>query len=115
MAVASLIPLGGTALIWGPGAILLWMQGRPGAAIFLALWGFVVVSFLADNVLRPFLIKGEGEQNTLVVFLGVFGGIPAFGLLGIFLGPLVLSLLFTLIETLRRIASPRPEIAPAEP
>lgn len=115
MAVASLIPLGGTALIWGPGAILLWMQGRPGAAIFLALWGFVVVSFLADNVLRPFLIKGEGEQNTLVVFLGVFGGIPAFGLLGIFLGPLVLSLLFTLIETLRRIASPRPETAPAEP
>ena len=97
MAVLSLLPVGGTALVWGPGAIACWLQGRPGMAVFLAIWGLVVVSTLADNVLKPLLIGGTTELSTLVVFLGVFGGLGAFGLLGLFIGPMVLAFGLTLL------------------
>ncbi|MEO6324994.1 MAG: AI-2E family transporter [Thermoanaerobaculia bacterium] len=101
MGILSLLPIGGTAIVWAPGAIWLWLDGRHGPAIFLALWGIIVTSFVADNVLKPWLIGGTGELNTLVVFLGVFGGLSAFGLLGIFIGPLALALAATLLEMLR--------------
>jgi predicted PurR-regulated permease PerM len=78
MAILSLLPVGGTAIVWLPGAIYLWAAGRHGSAIFLLAWGMVVSSFLADNVLRPMLIRGTAELSTLVVFLGVFGGLAAF-------------------------------------
>ena len=101
MAVLSLLPVGGTALVWGPGAIACWFQGRPGMAAFLAIWGVVVVSTLADNVLKPILIGGRTELSTLVVFLGVFGGLGAFGILGLFIGPMVLAVGLTLLRILR--------------
>jgi predicted PurR-regulated permease PerM len=104
MAVFSLLPIGGTAIVWAPGAIALWFSGRHGTAIFLVVWGIVVASFLADNVLKPLLIRGEGEMDTLVVFLGVFGGIPAFGLLGVFIGPVALAMGVTLVKVLGRAA-----------
>ncbi len=105
MAIFSLLPVGGTALIWLPGAVYLWAADHRGAAIFLFVWGVVVASFLADNVLRPMLIRGAEELSTLVVLLGVFGGLAAFGLLGIFIGPVVLVLGTTLIQVMRRAAS----------
>jgi predicted PurR-regulated permease PerM len=101
MAVLSLLPVGGTALVWGPGAVACWLQGRSGMAVFLAIWGIVVVSTLADNILKPLLIGGTTELSTLVVFLGVFGGLGAFGLLGLFIGPMVLAFSITLVEILR--------------
>ena len=104
MAVLSLLPVGGTAIAWFPGAIYLYSAGRPGSAAFLFLWGLVVTSILADNVLRPMLIRGAEELSTLVVFLGVFGGLAAFGLLGIFIGPVALALAVTLLGTMRRAA-----------
>lgn len=110
MAVLSLLPVGGTALVWGPGAVACWLQGRPVAAVFLAVWGLVVVSTLADNVLKPLLIGGGTQLSTLVVFLGVFGGLGAFGLLGLFIGPMVLAFGLTLVailrESTRRPAAP---------
>jgi predicted PurR-regulated permease PerM len=101
MAVLSLLPVGGTAIVWGPGAIACWLQGRPGMAVFLAIWGVVVVSTLADNVLKPLLIGGSSQLSTLLVFLGVFGGLGAFGLLGLFIGPMVLAFGLTLLQILR--------------
>ncbi len=103
MAVLSLLPIGGTALVWIPGAIALAAQGRTGAAIFLFAWGIVAVA-TTDNFLKPLLIRGGGELTTLVVFLGVFGGIAAFGLLGVFIGPIVLATGLTLLEAMRRAA-----------
>ncbi len=103
MAIFSLLPIGGTALVWMPGSIALYLQGRTGAAAFLFVWGLVAVA-TADNYLKPLLIKGEGELTTLVVFLGVFGGIAAFGLLGVFIGPIVLATAQTLLEAMRRAA-----------
>jgi len=104
MAVLSLLPIGGTAIVWAPGAIFLWLTGHHGAALFLAAWGAVVTSFLADNVLKPLLIRGAGELDTLVVFLGVFGGLSAFGLLGLFIGPITLAVAIMLLQVLRSSA-----------
>jgi predicted PurR-regulated permease PerM len=104
MAVLSLLPVGGTAIVWLPGAIYLWAAGRHGSAIFLFIWGVVVASFLADNVLRPMLIRGVEELSNLVVFIGVFGGLAAFGLLGVFIGPVALVLASALLTVMRREA-----------
>ncbi|MCL4807501.1 MAG: AI-2E family transporter [Thermoanaerobaculia bacterium] len=106
MAVLSLLPVGGTALVWAPGVVACWLQGRHGMAAFLAIWGIVVVSTLADNVLRPLLIGGATQLSTLVVFLGVFGGLAAFGLLGLFIGPMVLAFGLTLLQLLREAVHP---------
>ena len=112
MAVLSLLPIGGTALLWLPGAAVLAFQGRAGAAIFLVVFGALAVASV-DNVLKPLLIKGGGELNTLTVFLGVFGGLAAFGLLGVFIGPIALATAQTLLETLRRRARSESEETPA--
>jgi len=108
----SLLPIGGTAFVWLPGAAVLALQGRSGAALFLFLWGAAAVASV-DNFLKPILIKGGGEMTTLVVFLGVFGGIAAFGLLGVFIGPIVLAMAQTFIETLRRLSREAAGEAPA--
>jgi len=104
MGVCSLLPVGGTAIVWLPGAIYLFATGHRGSAVFLFAWGVVVASFLADNVLRPMLIRGVDELSTLVVFLGVFGGLAAFGLLGVFIGPVALVLATTLLTVMRQAA-----------
>jgi predicted PurR-regulated permease PerM len=81
--LASFVPLGGTALVWAPCALVLVAQGRTTAAILLALWGLIGVSS-ADNFLRPILISGRAQI--------------AFGLVGLFVGPVILSLALALIE-----------------
>ena len=93
----ALIPMVGTAAVWGLGAIYLATQGDYGHAIFLAIWGALVVS-MADNVLRPLLISGRADVPTLAVFIGVIGGLSAFGFIGLFLGPIVLGLLIALFR-----------------
>jgi predicted PurR-regulated permease PerM len=105
MAVLSLLPIGGSAIVWLPGGLWLWTTGHHGAAIFLLLWGTLVTSFLCDNVLRPLLIRGADELSTVVVFLGVFGGLATFGLLGIFIGPMALATFASLLGVMRRRAS----------
>jgi predicted PurR-regulated permease PerM len=106
MAIFSLLPIGGTAIVWLPGGIWAWTQGHPGTAIFLLLWGLLAVSLFSDTVLRPRLVRGSEELSTLVVFFGVFGGLPAFGLLGIFIGPIALALALTLLGAMRRRINP---------
>jgi predicted PurR-regulated permease PerM len=94
--ILSLLPVGGTAFVWVPGAIALGAQGRWGWAIALALWGLLVVGTV-DNVLRPALISGRARISTLPVFFGVLGGIAAFGVVGMFLGPIVIALALALL------------------
>lgn len=95
--ILALIPMVGPALLWVPAAIWLAIQGHHGHAVFLALWGAVVVS-LVDNLLRPLLISGRAEVPTLAVFVGVMGGLAAFGFIGLFVGPIVLGLLVALFR-----------------
>lgn len=96
-AVVALLPIGGTALIWGPATIVLVTQGRYGAALFLLLWGALLVC-LIDNFLKPLLISGRAEVPTLAAFLGVLGGLAAFGPIGMFLGPVILALTIALVR-----------------
>jgi predicted PurR-regulated permease PerM len=96
-ALLSLLPIGGTALVWVPAALYLLAQGRYGAAIFLTIWGALLVG-LMDNLLRPLLISGRAEIPTLAVFLGVVGGLSAFGPVGLFLGPVLLAMTLALLR-----------------
>jgi predicted PurR-regulated permease PerM len=90
MAFASLIPFVGTALIWVPAALYLLVTGEWGWALFLALWGVVVVGSV-DNFLRPLLMQGA-SMNTVVVFFSLIGGLQVFGLMGLIYGPLIFSI-----------------------
>lgn len=95
-ALLSVVPFGGTALVWVPAVALLLFQGRYGAAIVLAAFGVVVST--VDNFLKPFLISGRAVLPTLAVFIGVLGGLIAFGVIGMFLGPVVIALAIALVD-----------------
>jgi predicted PurR-regulated permease PerM len=101
-ALLGLLPFGGTAIVWGPAALVLAIQGRWGAAIFMLVWGTILVS-LVDNVVRPMLVSGRANVGTLTVFIGVLGGLAAFGAIGLFLGPVVLALIIALIRFMLEI------------
>jgi predicted PurR-regulated permease PerM len=96
-AVASLIPFVGTALVWVPAVGVLFLQGRWIAALFLAAWSVAVVSS-ADNVVRPLFISGRAQISTLPVFLGLLGGVTAFGPIGLVVGPVVVALTLALLR-----------------
>lgn len=95
-AVLSVVPFGGTALVWVPAVIVLMFQGSYVQAGVLLAFGVVVSS--VDNFLKPMLISGKSPLPTLAVFIGVIGGLAAFGLIGLFLGPVVIALVLALIE-----------------
>lgn len=96
-ALFALVPFVGPVIVWGPGALYLASQGAHGHAIFLTLWGTIAVG-MVDNFLRPLLISGRAEVPTLAVFVGVMGGLQAFGFIGLFVGPIVLGLLVALFR-----------------
>jgi predicted PurR-regulated permease PerM len=95
-ALLSMLPVGGAAFVWIPAVAVLFFEGHWGMAIFLLAWGLMIGGL--DNVLRPLLISGRARISALAVFVGVMGGIPAFGAIGVIAGPVVLSLVLVLIE-----------------
>jgi len=95
--VASIIPLIGTTIVWVPATLYLGLTGRWGAALFMLVWSVAVVSS-ADNVIRPLFISSRAKITTLPVFIGLLGGIGAFGAIGIFLGPVIIALVLALFE-----------------
>jgi predicted PurR-regulated permease PerM len=96
-ALFSLVPVVGTALIWLPWTIYLLASGSVVRAIIFAILQIVLVGG-ADNVLRPLLIEGRVKMHTLVVFFSILGGIGYFGILGMFIGPLVFAIAITFME-----------------
>lgn len=86
----------GPALVLLPAIIWLYTDGRVGWATFLLVWSLVVVSI--DNFLRPMLIKQGADLPMLLILAGVIGGMFAFGMVGIFIGPVVLAVAFTLLQ-----------------
>jgi predicted PurR-regulated permease PerM len=98
-AVLSVVPFGGTALVWVPALLALLIQGRYGQAAGMLAVGLIVSS--VDNFLKPFLISGRSPLPTVAVFIGVLGGLAAFGLIGLFVGPVVIALVLALLEFAR--------------
>ncbi len=102
MFIFAIIPFVGTALVWVPGSLYLFASGQYGAAMTLAFWGLAIVSTV-DNFLRPIFISEGSKVHILIVFVGVVGGLATLGFLGIFLGPLVMTLFFFCLDAYRRI------------
>ncbi len=95
-AIASVLPLVGSALVWVPGSIVLFALGNVGQAAGLAIFGAVVVSNI-DNVMRPLVSKRVGNLHPLTTLLGAFAGIEYIGLIGVLLGPLAITWFFELM------------------
>jgi predicted PurR-regulated permease PerM len=92
----ALVPMLGTPVVWVPAVLWLAAQQRWGAAAFLLAWSIFVVTI--DNFLRPWLVAGRAEVRALTVFIGVLGGVTAFGPIGVIAGPLVLALILALVR-----------------
>ncbi|QPV64137.1 AI-2E family transporter [Halosimplex litoreum] len=95
----SLLPLIGASVVWIPVVVYLAVTGQTAAAVGLTVYGAVVVSG-SDNVVRPFAMRRGARLNPALLVVGIFGGIAAFGFLGLFVGPVVLGLAKTVVELL---------------
>ena len=88
--VIALIPFG-TPFAWGAVSVWLLSQGYNAEGIGLALWGILVISWV-DNLIRPIVISGATKIPFIIIFIGVLGGLTAFGFVGLFIGPVVLAI-----------------------
>ncbi len=104
MFLFAMLPFVGTPIVWGPGVIYLFVQGHSKQGVILLLWGLLVVSSI-DNLLRPMFISEGSKVHILLVFVGILGGLATWGFLGLFLGPLVLSLAVFFLHVYRLIVS----------
>jgi predicted PurR-regulated permease PerM len=95
-ALAALLPGAGTGFVLIPAILYLGLDARWGAALFLGVWGVGIA--ICDNLLRPYLTRQHAPVSTLVVFVGIIGGVVAFGLIGLVLGPVLLSLMVALLR-----------------
>ena len=98
--VFSILPVLGSGLVWGPGAIALVLDHRPGAAVLLALWGILIIGNI-DYVIRPMVSRRWAHIHPLVTLIGALVGVPYLGLLGLLIGPLAVSYFFELIQMYR--------------
>jgi predicted PurR-regulated permease PerM len=104
--IASVIPLIGSTLVWGPITVGLFVSGHPVKGVILAVLGFGVISTV-DNVLRPIYARmGALKMPTVLLFVAVFGGIAAVGAWGAILGPLVLRLWMEAVAVRRETEEP---------
>ncbi|ADD06510.1 UPF0118 family membrane protein [Natrialba magadii ATCC 43099] len=99
MVILSLVPLIGAPLVWIPASIYLVVIGEPLLAAGLAVYSAIVVG-VSDDYLRPVVVDRYAEISPAVIILGVLGGIYAFGIMGLFFGPVVVGALITVIEVL---------------
>jgi predicted PurR-regulated permease PerM len=97
----ALVPAIGAATVCLFAAALLVLTGHLYMAAFLAVWGFAVVG-LVDNVVKPYLIRGGVEMAGAVVFFALIGGIGAFGMIGVLVGPLAVALFLALLRMYQR-------------
>ena len=105
-AVLSMLPMVGAAVVWVPAAIYLFISASMGdrsyvGAIFLVIWGITSVS-LVDNVIRTWTMRGNAHLPAIPLLISVIGGMDAFGFIGLVIGPLVFSLLMSVIDIYKR-------------
>jgi predicted PurR-regulated permease PerM len=101
MMVVALLPVGGTALVWGPIGLVLLATGKTTEGLFLLSWGAFLVGTI-DNVIRPKLCSARMTLHPLLVFLSMFGGLAVFGMMGLLVGPLIASLFMAMVRIYRR-------------
>jgi predicted PurR-regulated permease PerM len=94
--ILALLPAGGAAIVWIPGMLYLGATGSWGMFTFLLIWGVIVST--SDNFLRPILVSRYAPVSAFTVFVGVVGGIAAFGAIGIVVGPVFLALVAAILD-----------------
>ena len=94
-------------VVWGGAAVWLFGQDQQGWGIFLIVWGLIVT--MMDNVIKPWLIGFGVAMPMSLTILGVFGGFVAFGFLGLFIGPTLIAVGFTLLEAWSGAPAAQPE------
>ncbi len=99
-AMVSVLPVVGSALVWVPGTIVLLMAGKTGMAIFFLVWCAALVANI-DNLVRPLIVMATLPVSGLLIFIAILGGIQAFGLIGVFVGPVTLAVGLALLRMLR--------------
>ncbi len=107
MALLSIIPAVGPALVWIPASIYLIATGSWIAGVMLIVFGAIVIG-LADNVLRPMLVGRDTRLPDYLILLSTLGGLAAFGLAGIVIGPIIAALFLTLWQMAQQEFSPNP-------
>jgi predicted PurR-regulated permease PerM len=93
----AMLPFVGTPMVIAPGALYLFMSGDVKNAAILLAWGILAVSSI-DNLLRPLFIYESAKAHILMIFTGMLGGIYAWGFLGLFMGPLALSMTYFMLN-----------------
>jgi predicted PurR-regulated permease PerM len=101
-ALFSLIPFIGSAAVWGPAVIVLAVSGHWIKALILLGLGAGVIGQV-DSLVRPWVISERAKLNTLLVFFALLGGVKAFGVMGLFIGPVALSFTLVVLEMLREV------------
>ncbi len=104
--IISLLPMVGAPIVWIPAAIYLYVMATLGKAalwqaIFLTVWGLVIVP-IVEHIVRPWAMKGKSQLPAIPLLLSVLGGMEAFGIIGLVIGPLIFSLLMTIIDIYKR-------------
>ena len=99
--ILAWLPVVGPVPVWVVGAVYLYIHAHAGFA--LAMVGFGIVAGVADNIVRPMVLKGHADMHPLVSLVAVFGGISAFGILGVFVGPLITAIVIALLEVWPRV------------
>jgi predicted PurR-regulated permease PerM len=113
-AVASLVPVVGSTLIWAPTAIYVLLTAEAWRGIALLLWGALAVGSV-DNIVRPLMIGGRVQIPTVLLLFAILGGIQVYGMLGIIVAPVVVAILIGFVEIYReRLSELEPGEAPAE-
>jgi predicted PurR-regulated permease PerM len=113
--IASILPAVGTALVWAPVGMVMILNGHPAQGAGILLWSGVVVVFVADYILRPKLVGTKIRMNDLLVFIAIFGGIEAFGVLGLVLGPIAVAVLLSLLRIYQRDYRPEGPVRTQDP
>jgi predicted PurR-regulated permease PerM len=106
-AVASLVPVVGSAMVWVPACIVLVVGGHWGKALLLLGWGAAIVGQV-DTLVRPYVISKQVKVHTLLLFFALLGGVRAFGIMGLFIGPVVLSVTIAVLGMLEEMNSSSP-------
>ena len=97
----SLIPMVGSAGVWAPASIVLLATGHVAKGIILLIIGAMIIGSV-DNIVRPLIVRKSVRLHTLLVFFSILGGLQAFGVLGLFVGPVILSLTAALLGMLQQ-------------
>ncbi len=97
--ISAMIPVVGAALVWVPISLFIFVEA-PGWGIFVALWGFFLVSMI-DNFLKPLLIGNQARMPILLVFCAIIGGLNVYGFTGVIIGPILVAMLLAFIRIYR--------------